>query len=487
MVREIFKAVVLTSCVGTALTALLTVAKPLTKRFFSARWNYYIWLAVLSIMILPIKFDLPSKTVAVMPKAVQIAVDAGRTVLMPTAETDVFRVGLAEIWLCGAVVMILVKLVSYMIFLYSILKSGEKFFSHEVEMFIARKITVVKSHKISSPLMTGLFKPTLILPEIKMTERQMKFVIAHEMVHHKRRDIFCKWFVCLVKCIHWFNPIVYYMARQIEIECEISCDLAVTEYMNKDEKIGYADTILELVSAGAKNFPLTTGVATNNGFLKRRIRAIAKRQKRGKVIKLLSITAAVVCLIGTMFVSGTAAGLLLNEVEGKLILSGKLPVIEFSLKQRVEQLRKTSRTETETHCGEDIIEQLESAEHMQQQLPEKETQMPVEEPVGEKLIKPETAKVIKYSTDDKSTHYITLHPDENGLISVYFDSDVKDALAMVNIYDSERPGQGWRYQLPTDGQAAYGFEGFDPERSYTVEINTYCPGNYGIEGKAYVY
>ena len=72
--------------------------------------------------------------------------------------------------------------------------------------------------------MTGVFKPTLLLPETALDEEQLNNVLAHEMIHFIRIDILLKWFVCIVKSIHWFNPAVYYISRQAYIECENSCD-----------------------------------------------------------------------------------------------------------------------------------------------------------------------------------------------------------------------------------------------------------------------
>ena len=525
MLNDIFKAVVITSCMGAALTAVLVTAKPLTKRFFSARWNYYIWFAVIAVMLIPLKFDIPAETVADMPDRVRILVNVGQSVIIPVENAEIFRIGIAEVWFAVVLLLFCVKLLSYGLFLCKIRKSGEKIFCDELGDFTTRKITVVKSDKTISPLMTGLFKPVLILPETEMTEKQKHYVLIHELTHFKRKDIFYKWLVCLVKCLHWFNPAIYFASGQIDVECEISCDIAATEHMTKEEKMAYVDTILALVSAGAKKMPLTTAMASGKGILKRRIRSIAKMQKNSRFIKIFSTSVAVVFLIGIMFVSGTAAGLMMNEIEQRLVLSGKMPVIEFEVKptqdKPIENVQPDYRRQTEemlltgesisglteesTLPEDDIVPQkAESAfpEEVEQELHEEtEHQQISEEPVAEEsgetalteegrseeIVKPENAKVIKYNTDDKNVHYITMQPDENGLISVYFDSDVENALAKINIYESTRPGQGWGYSLPTDGRAAYEFDGFDPEKSYTVEISAYCPGNYRIEGKAYVY
>lgn len=70
----------------------------------------------------------------------------------------------------------------------------------------------------------------LILPDRELSGEALNNILRHEMMHFKRKDILYKWFVALVKCVHWFNPVAYYIAKQINIECEISCDLAVVAH-----------------------------------------------------------------------------------------------------------------------------------------------------------------------------------------------------------------------------------------------------------------
>lgn len=125
----------------------------------------------------------------------------------------------------------------------------------------------------------------LILPDRELSGEALNNILRHEMMHFKRKDILYKWFAALVKCVHWFNPAAYYIAKQINIECEISCDLAVVAHMNKDEVTSYINTILSLLSGkDSKNNPLTTGMAGSKSILKRRFIMIKKRKKTNKIV-----------------------------------------------------------------------------------------------------------------------------------------------------------------------------------------------------------
>ena len=60
--EQIFKSVLLLSAVGTILSVALLLLKPVTKRVFGSQWQYYIWLCVLVVMMLPVSFKMPVKT-----------------------------------------------------------------------------------------------------------------------------------------------------------------------------------------------------------------------------------------------------------------------------------------------------------------------------------------------------------------------------------------------------------------------------------------
>lgn len=53
----LIKNIIILSCAGTLFGALLLALKPITRRVFSVRWQYVMWLAALAVMILPVRID----------------------------------------------------------------------------------------------------------------------------------------------------------------------------------------------------------------------------------------------------------------------------------------------------------------------------------------------------------------------------------------------------------------------------------------------
>ncbi|MBQ7986835.1 MAG: peptidoglycan DD-metalloendopeptidase family protein [Clostridia bacterium] len=345
MLEYIFKAVLITSLIGTVSAVLFALIKPLTKKYFSASWHYYIWLIVLVTMVTPFRFIMPEKTfVADIQEDAIIQQEnyvENNPVLEFVKNEEVFPQvdnvtegkianikGFAEdkisilsiIWLGGAMAFLVFKVIAYILFVLKLQRASQIISCEELKQYTNKKIITRTSSKIVSPLMVGTLRPTLLLPEAEMTEEQLDNVLAHEMVHFKRKDIIYKWFVCFVKCIHWFNPMVYYVAKQVDIECEISCDLAVVKNMNKEQESSYIDTILALVTAKKQQkTAVTTAMAGDKKSLKRRFSMIKNKGKISKKAIIISVIIAFVVLVGSVLASGILNGKFISNYENELL------------------------------------------------------------------------------------------------------------------------------------------------------------------------
>ena len=345
MLVYIFKAILITSLIGTAATLLLIIMRPITRKTFSSGWHYYMWLVVLVSMILPIRISIPEQT-PVVPNSEMVGVAQNETVIYNPiqmgeqesfvdvreevhanskidaiseyAQSKVYV--LAFIWLIGMILTFAYKIIGYILFLFNLRRRSSIISCPELLKYTDRAITTRTSEEISSPLMIGVFRPTLLLPAIEMNPEQLNNVLAHETTHFKRKDIMYKWFISMVKCIHWFNPIVYYISKQADIECEISCDLEVVKDMSEEQETNYIDTILTLLATGRrKKVALTTGMTSDKKTLKRRFTMIKNKVKFSRKTVIISIVLALVVLCGTVLASGLINGKFINEYENKLL------------------------------------------------------------------------------------------------------------------------------------------------------------------------
>ncbi len=275
---QIFKSALLLSCVGAALTAVLLLAKPFTSKRFSSSWQYYIWLIVLVSMILPVRFakkpvnvDLSQeKTLytaepqigAVSEPLPQVDIPDGVEVPVAEIEEQGFSFSVYDvipiIWLLGAAVFMMCALISYWRFLFakhkcSVITEGcEEFYRIKDKLGIKRRIVLKRSDDVSAPMLTGVFKPVIYIPENKIGSGELEMIFMHELTHYKRRDLWYKWFSLIVNALHWFNPFVYIAVKNINEACELSCDERVTRDMTDGEKRVYMNTIVGLIKKGDK-------------------------------------------------------------------------------------------------------------------------------------------------------------------------------------------------------------------------------------------
>lgn len=137
---------------------------------------------------------------------------------------------------------------------------------------------------ISSPLLIGFFRPCIMLPSAELPDSDFQYTILHELTHYKRRDMFYKWLVQISICLHWFNPLVYLMGREINRACEFSCDEAVIKSLDKDGRRAYGDTLLNAVNLGGTYKDSLASVTLNRSaeLLKERLDAIMHYRKNQK-------------------------------------------------------------------------------------------------------------------------------------------------------------------------------------------------------------
>ena len=110
---------------------------------------------------------------------------------------------------------------------------------------------VLVSARIQAPAVTGWLHPKLVLP-FRFAEfyskQEMEFMLSHELVHLQRKDyLFITW-ALLLKCIYWFNPLVYLAYPLFRLDQELACDQLVLTSVAPQERKSYGLTILKTLS-----------------------------------------------------------------------------------------------------------------------------------------------------------------------------------------------------------------------------------------------
>ncbi len=321
MLHTIFKAVLAMSVTGSILTILLLGLKSITIKHFSARWNYYITWTVVVFLLVPIGIragadsdfkehemlqfiqveniyphftDESLEGAELKNKDLRLSLEGKNmgpiTPIMPF---------LPYVWLLGVLGWTTYRYGTYLRFKRKILRTSLSMEESRAyglmqeckeDMGIRKAIPLLSNELIDTPMMIGLLRPCLILPEVKLTDQELRVILQHELIHFKRKDLWLKAGAFLVNGIHWFNPLVYRLVNHINELCELSCDEQVVKAMGMEERQFYGEIILNLMSWGVnRKAGIYTTLCDNRRGIERRLVMIMKKRKVSKKVMAISM------------------------------------------------------------------------------------------------------------------------------------------------------------------------------------------------------
>ncbi|MEZ6136660.1 MAG: M56 family metallopeptidase [Pirellulaceae bacterium] len=77
------------------------------------------------------------------------------------------------------------------------------------------------------PAVVGLWRPTILLPRVLETDcnrDELRMLLAHELTHIHRADLWWAYLQTLVSCVWWFHPLMRMVGRRFDNATEQSCD-----------------------------------------------------------------------------------------------------------------------------------------------------------------------------------------------------------------------------------------------------------------------
>ena len=359
--NEFIKILLSLSVSGALLLLLILGLKPLYKNKFSKRWQYYIWIVVALRFLLPFtpdttiignlfeKFDTTAITNEIPTNPnVPVPADTGNSKAEPIQPNrEITTAAMREpvdkyiclffIWSALALVLFVRKVTVYQGFIQYI-KAGNKEVSDikilnllsdcEEKLNIKTRVELSCNPLIASPMLIGFFRPRIILPVGELEDKELSYIFVHELTHYKQRDMFYKWLIQIIVCVHWFNPFVYLLEKEVNKSCELSCDEKVLSVLDDKAKREYGDTLISFLKSSNLYKSSLASVTLTEGAeqLKERLGAIMKFRKKSKVvIAITAIFTVAVCVC--FFVTGAYAAPSANSKE-KNLMPDAVPNVE---------------------------------------------------------------------------------------------------------------------------------------------------------------
>lgn len=332
-----------TSLLGSLAILAMLVLKPLWRERYRAKTRCWLWLALAAFLLLPVDFSVKNAPVqAAPPKDYTLFVGTDKTTIQSTdnlfgdmaeksgqspaqvRDTIIQRpvtnpeqkttryIPVTTIlfygYLAGAAAFLLYQGVSYALFRRTVRRWKRDVSRADYAAMLsdtARDLGVsapemIVCEAISTPAVTGLLRPRLLLPHERYDVQELRYILRHELCHLKRRDMLLKLVLLAANAMHWFNPVVYLMLRQADEDIELACDSAATDGLELPERAAYSRTLLAAVQSSVRALPATTCFGGTVERLKRRITNVLGAQKKrglGVVALVLALTLTAGCAV----------------------------------------------------------------------------------------------------------------------------------------------------------------------------------------------
>ena len=332
-----------TSLLGSLAILAMLVLKPLWRERYRAKTRCWLWLALAAFLLLPVDFSVKNAPVqAAPPKDYTLFVGTDKTAIQSTdnlfgdmaeksgqspaqvRDTIIQRpvtnpeqkttryIPVTTIlfygYLAGAAAFLLYQGVSYALFRRTVRRWKRDVARADYAAMLsdtARDLGVsapemIVCEAISTPAVTGLLRPRLLLPHERYDVQELRYILRHELCHLKRRDMLLKLVLLAANAMHWFNPVVYLMLRQADEDIELACDSAATDGLELPERAAYSRTLLAAVQSSVRALPATTCFGGTVERLKRRITNVLGAQKKrglGVVALVLALTLTAGCAV----------------------------------------------------------------------------------------------------------------------------------------------------------------------------------------------
>jgi beta-lactamase regulating signal transducer with metallopeptidase domain/biopolymer transport protein ExbD len=137
---------------------------------------------------------------------------------------------------------------------------------------------LLELHGLNTPLLAGLRHPQIVMPHSLLDDKspaQLRMMVAHELAHIKRRDLWWAWLGMTARVLFFFHPLVWLAKTESRLTEEMAADeLAVTVCNLKP--VDYAGMLVAVAAkvVSSQKEELVVAVVGSHRTLKRRLQAM---------------------------------------------------------------------------------------------------------------------------------------------------------------------------------------------------------------------
>ena len=293
------------------------IVMPFLQKKYTSKWLYYIWLLVIVGWIVPVrpsivvslpfsggKTLLESNNYLLYNDRLNVVSDMSTKSATPNQGISIWMI-LMTIWLAGVVGIILYHLIKHFRFIRMVSRWGETISEPELlsafgeakeQIGVEKDVRFILFPYINTPMMCGVFHHSILLPTKDYKKDEIRLILMHEFIHIRRNDIWYKLLIMSASILHWFNPVIYIVAHNVTMQCELSCDEHLVEQMGFGGRKEYGMTLIHAARKGINlHSALAIDLLKSGKGLKRRIACVMDMTQKKKGLLFLCI---VLLLIG---------------------------------------------------------------------------------------------------------------------------------------------------------------------------------------------
>jgi beta-lactamase regulating signal transducer with metallopeptidase domain len=172
---------------------------------------------------------------------------------------------------------------------------------------VTRDVLIVLADDQVMPMTWGAWRPVILLPAAaeRWSAERLEAVLLHELAHVKRHDFATQLVARLACALCWFNPLVWFAARQLRVERELACDDLVLAAGSRASD--YAQQLLD-IARSLKAQPLiaaaTVAMARPSQLAGRLLAVLDAGRARGGVTRGAVATAVAIAALVAVPVAG---------------------------------------------------------------------------------------------------------------------------------------------------------------------------------------
>lgn len=157
----------------------------------------------------------------------------------------------------------------------------------------------VVTERVRSPFLWCLWRVRLVWPYAEsLPEHRERAgpILVHELAHLKRRDHWTAWGEMLVMVVWWWNPVFWFVRRQLRAAAEMACDARVVELL-PDQRRSYAESLVAFTSRGRMTQLAVGDTTGSRRTFERRLEMIKNEDSVTRFSKWTAFSAVLLAVI----------------------------------------------------------------------------------------------------------------------------------------------------------------------------------------------